>query len=575
MKTNKMERKDKGMLGKFVKLYSNIRVPWHLYVLQVILGAVSTKVALMYVPYQSELKAGNIEDTSILWGYILCMLLSVAAQVADRIPSFYSTAIISRNTRNKLIDHALRLPMRSYERSASQMVSWITQDSGRVDGLIGSVVGFLTGIISVLMVMDQLAMIDKAMMALVPFVLAYILFDTWLEGKAMFIRQRMGRRAISELTAFFAEHLGFFVQIKQLHTRRDELARGSKAIDEYYKLDVRQALLTLVVGLVGGSLTRVISILVFVMGVPMVRDGRIGLPELATFETYILFAYQSLSSIPSLYTSFQYYKGELFYVTNLMAEPEEQYQRQRSMDTPDQDITFDSVSFAYDEEKPVLKDVSFTIPKGKVTMVAGPNGSGKSTAFKLLERFYTPDSGSIRFGQYQAEDIHLGEWRQSFSYVLQDPQLFNGTIRENIVYGLNREATVAEVANAAKLACAEEFIQELPGGYDFVIGDNGGRLSGGQRQRIAIARALLLDPAYLLLDEATCNMDIYSEKSVTDALFHLMEGRTTVMISHDMSMLDRADNVVVLNNGVVEASGPRADVERTSPTLQKLIAANA
>ncbi len=575
MKTNKMERKDKGMLGKFVKLYSNIRVPWHLYVLQVILGAVSTKVALMYVPYQSELKAGNIEDTSILWGYILCMLLSVAAQVADRIPSFYSTAIISRNTRNKLIDHALRLPMRSYERSASQMVSWITQDSGRVDGLIGSVVGFLTGIISVLMVMDQLAMIDKAMMALVPFVLAYILFDTWLEGKAMFIRQRMGRRAISELTAFFAEHLGFFVQIKQLHTRRDELARGSKAIDEYYKLDVRQALLTLVVGLVGGSLTRVISILVFVMGVPMVRDGRIGLPELATFETYILFAYQSLSSIPSLYTSFQYYKGELFYVTNLMAEPEEQYQRQRSMDTPDQDITFDSVSFAYDEEKPVLKDVSFTIPKGKVTMVAGPNGSGKSTAFKLLERFYTPDSGSIRFGQYQAEDIHLGEWRQSFSYVLQDPQLFNGTIRENIVYGLNREATDAEVANAAKLACAEEFIQELPGGYDFVIGDNGGRLSGGQRQRIAIARALLLDPAYLLLDEATCNMDIYSEKSVTDALLHLMEGRTTVMISHDMSMLDRADNVVVLNNGVVEASGPRADVERTSPTLQKLIAANA
>ncbi len=575
MKTNKMERKDKGMLGKFVKLYSNIRVPWHLYVLQVLLGAVSTKVALMYVPYQSELKAGNIEDTSILWGYILCMLLMVVASIAERIPSFYSTAIISRNTRNKLIDHSLRLPMRSYERSASQMVSWITQDSGQVDGLIGAVVGFLTGIISVFMTVDQLAMIDKTMIALVPFVLAYIIFDAWLEGKAMFLRQRMGRRAISELTAFFAEHLGFFVQIKQLHTRRDELARGSKAIDEYYKLDVRQALLTLVVGLVGGSLTRVISILVFVMGVPMVRDGRIGLPELAAFESYILFAYQSLSSIPSLYTSFQYYKGELFYVTNLMAEPEERYQRQRSMDTPDQDITFDSVTFAYDEEKPVLKNVSFTIPKGKVTMVAGPNGSGKSTAFKLLERFYTPDSGSIRFGQYQAEDIHLGEWRQSFSYVLQDPQLFNGTIRENIVYGLNREATDAEVANAAKLACAEEFIQELPGGYDFVIGDNGGRLSGGQRQRIAIARALLLDPAYLLLDEATCNMDIYSEKSVTDALLHLMEGRTTVMISHDMSMLDRADNVVVLNNGVVEASGPRADVERTSPTLQKLIAANA
>lgn len=572
--TASLKQKEKGMLGKVTKLYASIRVPWFLYVFDLILSALATKVGLRYMAYEAELKTGNIEDPNVVKWFLICCVLMMVVQIASHIPSFYAEAILSRNMRNKLIDHSLHLPMRAYERSASQMVSWITQDSSSANGLISALVGFFTGIISVFMTMDSLSAIDKSMMILVPFVLVYIIFSTWLEGKAMYVRQRIGRQALGELTAFFAEHLGFFQQIKQLHTRREEQVRGNRAIDGYYKMEVRQALLTLAVNLVSGSLTNVIQILVFVMGVPMVRDGRIGMSELAAFLNYVLFAYQSLSCIPSVYTSFQYYKGELFYITNLMAEPEEVYQRQRSMDIPDQDIVFDNVTFAYDE-KPVLENVTFTIPKGKVTMVAGPNGSGKSTAFKLLERFYSPDSGSIRFGRYQAEDIHLGEWRQSFSYVLQDPQLFNGTIRENIVYGLSRTATDAEVEKAVKLACAEEFIRELPGGYDFVIGDNGARLSGGQRQRIAIARALLLDPAYLLLDEATCNMDIYSEESVTNALLHLMEGRTTVVISHDMSMLDKADNVVVLNQGVVEASGPRADVERTSPTLQKLIAANA
>jgi ATP-binding cassette subfamily B protein len=135
--------------------------------------------------------------------------------------------------------------------------------------------------------------------------------------------------------------------------------------------------------------------------------------------------------------------------------------------------------------------------------------------------------------------------------------------------------TDEEVTSAAKLSSADEFIRALPGGYDFVIGDNGCRLSAGQRQRIAIARAVMLDPAYLLLDEATCNMDVYAEKQVTEALMRLMAGRTTVMISHDMRMLNRADQVVVLGGGTVEAALPREEAITFSPTLQKLIAAEA
>ena len=165
----------------------------------------------------------------------------------------------------------------------------------------------------------------------------------------------------------------------------------------------------------------------------------------------------------------------------------------------------------------------------------------------------------------------MDEWRQCFAYVSQEPQLFDGTISENIAFGMHREVSQAEIEHAAKLAICDEFISQYEEGYNFEIGDMGCHLSGGQRQRIAIARAILTDPAYLLLDEATCNIDAENEKEVTDALLNLMKGRTTLMISHNMSMLDRVDNVIVLNNGEVEASGTKEEVLATSQTLQQLV----
>lgn len=563
---------NKGMSRRTLGLFKNIRIPWHLYILQAILGVISAKVSLMYIPYESEMKLGNIEVPGVVAGYVGFLVLALVMQVVCQIPTFYSSAIVGRNLQNAMIHRALRLPMRSLEEDASQMVSWITKDCASADGLITCLVGFVTGMATVYMSVTSMSAIDRTMLSLVPAILLYILLSTWLEGRLLFLRQRAAKGANAQLTAFFAEHMGFFNQVRQLHAEQGELERGKTAIHQNFRVQVYCELLTLLNGLVSGSLSSVLNILVFVLGVPKVRNGQIGMPELVAFQNYIQIAYFSLSSLPQLYTNLMYYNGELFYIAGMMDTKEEQYARKHSMDIPDEDLRFDDVSFAYGEV-PVIRSASFTIPKGKVTMLTGPNGSGKTTLFKLIQRFYTPDSGKIWFGSCAAEDIHLNEWRQSITYVLQDPQLFNGTIRENIAYGMEREVTDEEVVSAAKLACADSFIRELPDGYNFNIGDNGSKLSGGQRQRIAIARALMLDPAYLLLDEATCNMDIYSERSVTDALLQLMQGRTTVIISHDMRMLEHADHVIVLKDGCIEACGDRDEVKKTSVTLQGLIAA--
>ncbi|MCM1544110.1 MAG: ABC transporter ATP-binding protein/permease [Ruminococcus sp.] len=565
---------NKGMLKRTLGLYRNIRIPWPLYLLQVVLGIVVTKVALLYIPYESDLKIGNVDRPNLLLGYVGLLLLSVVMTIVARIPEFYASSMVTKNLQNKLINRSLRLPMKSFEKNASEIVSWITQDCEYADGLITSVIGFITGIAATYMSVKSMQAIDTTMLYLVPFILVYIIFSTWLEGKLMYLRERRGRRAYAELTAYLSEHLSYFIQIKQLHSQGEEVTRGKLAIEHYYRAEIYQSVLTLINGLVNGSLTNIISILIFLLGVPRVNDGTITLAELAAFQSYILIAYNSLSSIPGMYTSLMYYNGLLFYISGLMAEKEEKYDRERTMDMEDRDLIFENVSFGYGDE-PIIKNASFTIPQGKVTVIAGPNGSGKTTLFKLIERFYTPDDGKMYFGEFDAETIDLNQWRRSMAYVLQEPQLFDGTIRENINYGMSRDVTEEETQSAAKLACADEFISELPGGYDFVIGENGCKLSAGQRQRIAIARAVMLDPAYLLLDEATCNMDVYSEKQVSAALSKLMQGRTTIVISHDMKTLETADHVIVINGGTIEAEGTPRQAEQTSDTLKKLIAANA
>lgn len=565
----------KGMWRRTILMFTKFRVPWHLYLFDALLGILSTRVALLYIPYQSEMELGNLTDWSIPLGYLGFSLLSVVVSLIAAVPGFYASAQVNRNLQNKLIRHSLSLPVLSFEKNASQIVSWITVDCSYADGLIGALVGFITGIATMYMSLQSMAAIDLSLAYLVPFILVYVIFSTWFEGKLMFLRERRGRRADAELTAYLSEHLGFFTQIKQLHAKDEEQTRARGAIQNFYRADIYQSSLTLLNNMVNGSLSTIITILIFVLGVPRVTAGTITMTELVSFQNYILIAYQSFSSIPSLYTNFMYSNGQLFYIARLMFEPEEKTKRQHGLDNGDADLVFEHVSFGYDAgEDLALKDISLTIPKGKTTVIAGPNGSGKTTLFKLIERFYTPQTGTIRFGDSPLEDIHLDEWRKNIAYVLQDSPLINASIRDNIAYGLDHPATDEEIESAAKLACADGFIHEIPEGYDFVVGENGAYLSGGQRQRVAIARAMLLNPSYLLLDEATCNIDVYAEEAITNALLTLMRGRTVVMITHDMRHLERADHVVVLNDGTVEASGTFENTKNTSPTLQSLLKAD-
>lgn len=231
-------------------------------------------------------------------------------------------------------------------------------------------------------------------------------------------------------------------------------------------------------------------------------------------------------------------------------------------------IQFDHVNFSYGET-PVLKDINITIEKGKTIALVGQSGGGKSTMVDLLPRFYDPKSGEIRLDGHPITNYKIKDLRALMGIVSQQSILFNDTIFNNIALGIDYP-TLEEVIEAAKIANAHEFIEKMPNGYQTNIGDGGGKLSGGQKQRISIARAVMKNPPIMILDEATSALDTESEKLVQDALYKLMENRTSIVIAHRLSTIQHADEIIVMQDGEVAERGTHDELIAQNGVYKKL-----
>lgn len=278
-----------------------------------------------------------------------------------------------------------------------------------------------------------------------------------------------------------------------------------------------------------------------------------------------------LAEICTYFGSFAGNAGIVRKIGKILEAPDE-VEEGCEMDVADADIHVKDVSFSY-QARPVLKKVCCTIPKGKITAIVGTNGAGKSTLFKLLERMYQPTEGEICFDERNITDFNLTSWRKSLAIVTQEKPLLSGTIRENILYGVERTVTEEELVHVAKMANIYEFVCRLPEGFDAQCGPGGSNFSGGQQQCIAIARAMMRNPDYLLLDEATSNLDARSGQQVTEALNNLMKGRTTVLIAHNYSATIFADQVIVLCDGEVQACGSPEELLKTNDYYRTFAAA--
>ncbi len=311
--------------------------------------------------------------------------------------------------------------------------------------------------------------------------------------------------------------------------------------------------------------------IVLLLGGRMVVSGSLSLGSFITFNVLVAMLVMPLRMLGMWIGQSQRATASGERIFEVMDEPEDVGDRPGAVELPAGEgrVRFERVSFGYDERRPVVQNVDLELEPGRTVALIGHTGSGKTTLAMLVPRFYDVTAGRITIDGVDVRDATLASLRRQIGIVAQDPFLFSATVRENIAFG-RPDATDEEVAAAARLAQADEFIEELPQGYETVIGERGITLSGGQRQRIAISRALLVDPRILILDDATASVDATTEARIRLGLRQAMKGRTTIIIAHRLSTLALADELVVLDRGRIVARGTHDELVGSSPVYREI-----
>ena len=460
--------------------------------------------------------------------------------------------------------HIGRLPVAFYdENRTGTLVARIMTDVEGVRNLVGTgLIGFVGGILSAVVAFVLLIHVNVRMTLLTLVIL--LLFGSILQRAFNTIRPIFRERAKlnAEVTGRLTESLGGVRVVKGYHAEASEarvFATGVKRLlDNVFRSLTAQSVMTLsstlVLGLVGG--------LVMYLGAHEHAAGRLTIGQFTQFMMLLAFLVAPVAQLVNIGTQLTEALAGLDRTSEIMNEREEDSEPTRShaFDVHG-DVEFKDVVFEYEKGKPVLHGISFQSKPGTVTALVGSSGSGKSTMISLVCGFHTATSGQVLIDGVDLARIRLSSYREQLGVVLQETFLFDGTIRENVIFS-RPAATEEQWMEACRIARVDEFAEKFPDAYETVVGERGVKLSGGQRQRISIARAILANPRILILDEATSSLDSESEAMIQGGLNHLMEGRTTFVIAHRLSTIRRADQILVIEGGLIVERGTHESLYR-------------
>lgn len=319
-------------------------------------------------------------------------------------------------------------------------------------------------------------------------------------------------------------------------------------------------------------LAEVLGIVIAVLwGCALLRSGEIDLESWLAFFLFVPTINTVFRQLTNIWSNLKDVQGRAARLGAMMVAPQEDMNQNESKEIPDGDIRFDNVSFSYREGITVLDGISFTVPKGKTTAIVGLSGSGKTTVLRLIEKLYTPQSGTIEIGSTPLDRLNLSEWRKRLSYVNQNAEMFSGTIREALTYGVHQELDEEKLQQAAKLAGIDDFIASLLEGYDTKLALWGSTMSGGQKQRMVIAREVLRNADILLLDEPTSALDSESAHAISETLFHGFENKTIIAVTHELNFIAAAEQIIVMSEGKILASGRHEELMQSCPMYRSIV----
>ncbi|MEH2935615.1 ABC transporter ATP-binding protein [Acutalibacter sp. JLR.KK004] len=569
-KDGSQQQKQKFSFRSYISFYTRFPIPWWLFIASLAFGLVNTEVVLAVSKYVIQINKGELYN-GVMIGYSLLTVLNAVISMFSNLCGEYGIQKVTFRARMLLWNKILHLPMREVERrQPSSLISGVVNDitqASAVIHMIFSAVASVYGFIRCCVEMARFnAKLSAYMLLLVPLAIGVFALVGQLQYRMMLRRYE----SLGAMTEFFSEHISAAKHVKAQAMEELEAEEGLRAIDQRYRADIYYAFMEVLQVFSNTLYTSIGSIAIALFGSDMIRKGQMPDTGINDFTTYKGRVDQYQAEVLTHYQTLKGTQGAMQYVGVLLDGPEEDPDAGR--DLPEgqakEDIVLERVSFGYDLHQPVLHDLSLTIPAGKTTAIIGNNGCGKSTLLKLIQGIYPPDSGRVWLGESAVDKVKLAQLRRRFGCIFQHNPLFSGSVRDNIAYGETDEVSDEAVARAARLADADGFISQLPNGYDSDVGVGGALLSGGQRQRVAIARTLLSDPDYLLMDEAGASLDHKSDMTIFRAVREHMKGRTIVVVAHDMRTVMEADHIIVLNSGSLEATGTHEELLKTSPTYR-------
>ena len=501
-------------------------------------------------------------DLERLKWLILAVVLAIFVQA---VTSYSLTQILSveaqhliSKLRSKVQQHIIKLPIRFFDNSKTgELVSRIMTDVEGVRNLVGT--GFAQMIGGGLAAIISLVLLISISPSMTAFVLLPVLIFGLVSLKAFskirpIFRER--GKINAQVTGRLTETLGGIRVIKGFNAENQEIKTFEKGVEELF-LNVKASLTaTSFVTSAGALLLGLASAGIMGLGGYQIMQGEMTFGDFLAFTLYLGFMIAPIVQMSNIGSQLTEAFAGLDRTEEIMNMPLESDDKKRTvqLEVIKGDIRFENVSFAYESGKDVVKGISFDAPAGSVTALVGTSGSGKTTIAGLAATFLNPDAGVVYLDGHDLQTITLDAFRAQLGVVLQDDFLFEGTIRENILFP-RPDSSEAQLEMAVKAAHVHEFTDRFEQGLDTLIGERGVKLSGGQRQRIAIARAILADPRILILDEATSNLDTESESLIQASLKELMHGRTTFVIAHRLSTIRQADQILVIEQGQVVEQG--------------------
>jgi subfamily B ATP-binding cassette protein MsbA len=460
--------------------------------------------------------------------------------------------------RNDVYRHLQKLSLKYYEENKTgDIMSRVINDVNSLQSvIIGPVITLLSDMLRLVYILYFCISWDWRLTLLSLAIGPILLVATAWFGVYMRKTYRLIRRKIGELNALLQDNLSGIRIIKGFAREDYEYGRFESKSDENRRLNVRIARLMTLFSSGLRVLTQAGSLLVLGYGGIKVLKGTISPGMFITFLRYIPMLYGPIMGLTRFYTSIQSALASVERVFEVLDTEPDIADKKDAIKLPviRGEVEFKDVSFCYSDDVEVLKDINLKVSPGQMIAFVGPSGAGKTTAVNLVPRFYDPVKGDILVDGHNLKDIKIKSLREQMGIVLQEPFLFNDTLKSNIAYG-KLGATDDEIIHAAVAANAHDFIKELPNGYETIIGERGIKLSGGQRQRVSVARAILANPRILILDEATSSVDTETEKLIQDAIQRLVKDRTTFVIAHRLSTIHNADLIIVLEKGCVVEMG--------------------